>query len=417
MQAATVGRLTQSADTAQAVSTLTGAQSGGSGSSCSVQSLGTTANPARWQDNPEWSADLEYVWRNRTADARASLEQRARRFRKWAQQCEVIGETPALRVELLKSAEWCEHRARALAMARVDVVATCRTRWRTVACGCARVELQVGCDNPTLCEWCRRRHWRKWRHRITRSMKDHVKEARGEWSRSPGRRGMLPGVYLLTLTGPHSGDIAADRERMGKAWRRLTKTANAARWWSHYALTWEVTPGEDGQGHVHAHVACVSSWIPFDELHEAWRRAMPGARVLDVQAPNRARNQAGSAANYLAKYVTKGVDPSEMTGAKAGELLVAFRGKRKVTTSRHFWTRAQLRGCPKCGHSHRSVESPCSLQDIAPGAVLRSMVVRRKRLGVQEQFPPWMRRELHPPPLVVAPRPSRLNAPSRWVLP
>lgn len=114
--------------------------------------------------------------------------------------------------------------------------------------------------------------------------------------------------------------------------------------------------------------------------------------------------------------MTKGVDPEEFTGAKAGELLVAFRNRRKVSTSKKFWRDVKPK-CDCCGRDYRSVEAPCSLQDINPGAVLRSWVVRRKWLGVQEAFPPWMRREVHPPAMVVEAKPSKLNAPTRWVLP
>jgi hypothetical protein len=339
----------------------------------SVQSLGTTANPQSWQGNSEWVADMEYVWRSRTTEPARLLGVRARARRKMA--ADVLSDHPALAVTLLRSAEWAEHRARALSMGRSDIVATCRKRWRKVACRCGWKDITVGCDAPSLCEWCRKRHWRKWRHRITRSMDAHLRAARGAWNLH--RRGMLPGVYLLTLTGPHSGSLEIDRAAMGAAWRRLTKDAHAGRWWGAYALTWEVTPGKDGRGHLHAHVAVVSSWVPYDELHVAWSRAMPGARVLDVQAPNRRRNQAGSAANYLAKYVTKGIDPSVMSGQKAGEMLCAFRGKRKVTTSTHFW-KHQLGRCRSCGTAPRAVGAPCSLQEIAPAAVLRSMAERTR---------------------------------------
>lgn len=215
-------------------------------------------------------------------------------------------------------------------------------------------------------------------------MEMHVGAARASWKMH--RRGMMPGVYLLTLTGPHSGDLEVDRREMGNAWRSLTKDAHAANWWGAYALTWEVTNGRDGRGHLHAHVAVVSSWVPYDALHVAWARAMPGSRVLDVQAPSGARKQSGRAANYLAKYVTKGVDPTEMTGRKAGEMLCAFRGRRKVTTSRYFW-RPLHKVCKRCLSYHRLVGSPCALQDIAPGAVLRSFAERTRYRDI-DRIPP-----------------------------
>lgn len=241
----------------------------------------------------------------------------------------------------------------------------------TIACGCGRREYRVGCNQPQLCLRCRQVHSRRWRRRIVRAMDAHLRAARSRWSSTSG--GKRPGIYLITLTTPHSGDLEVDRRRMGEAWRRLSKEASYRRWWSAHALVYEATGGSSGEGHLHAHVAVVSSWVPYAELHEAWRRAMPGAEVLDVQAPGRARSGAGQAAQYLSKYVTKGVDPGEFSGRKAGELLVAFRGRRKVTTSKGFWTPLLCRqGCRSCGLAHRLVGAPVSLQTIAPGAVLRA---------------------------------------------
>lgn len=341
----------------------------------------------------EWQADLEYVWRMRMLAEIAKLDERAKRYRREAANLEERDEDDydtacaftrqqrrrraQQRIARLKAAQWAEYRARALALPRAEIVKTCRKRWRSIRCGCGTVELPVGCDNPQLCEWCRKRHWRKWRHRITRSMDIHLRAARASWNRYRDGR-MPPGIYLITLTGPHSGDIETDRIALGKAWERLRKTAHAERWWKTYALTWEVTKGESGTPHVHAHVAVISSWIPYEELHVAWRHAMPGALVLDVQAPQRTRNASGRAANYLAKYVTKGIEPSELTGRKAGELLVAFRNRRKVTTSSRFWHRVK-KDCPVCGQSHQQVGRPCSLQSIAPGAVLSAFA---ERVGV-----------------------------------
>jgi hypothetical protein len=309
------------------------------------------------------------VWRNRLEPERKRLEHRSRARKRAAKSTD----SPQLRVELMRSHEWAFERARAIAMTPSDRIGTCRKRYRKTKCACGEREILVGCDNPMLCSWCRHRHWRKWRHRITRSMDTHLRAARGAWNR--GRRGMLPGVYLVTLTAPHSGDLVTDRRVMGEAWRALSKVATKRGWWSAYAATWEVTPGSRGEGHLHLHLACIASWIPYQELHEAWRVAMPGARVLNVQAPKRGKNQAGRAANYLAKYVTKGIEPTEFSGAKAGEMLVAFRNKRKVTTSRHFWI-PRPRTCKTCGCQHRTIQAPCSLQDIAPGAVIRAASAR-----------------------------------------
>lgn len=333
----------------------------------SVQSLGTTAKLPSGFGNPEWSADLEYVFRIRTADELARLHGRAGVQRRAAR----AAATPYDRVAYSRSAEWHEHRARALSMPRAQIVNLCGKRWRKVECGCGVQDVPVGCDQTQLCETCRRTHWRRWRKRITRAMDAHLEGARRAWC-GPDRRGMRPGVYLVTFTMPHSGDVVLDRGRMYTAWRAITKIASARSWWGHFALTWEVTPGTRGDGHVHLHVAAISSWIPYDELREAWAAAMPGSIQPDVSAPKRSSKPAQSAADYLAKYVTKGVDPAVFTGQKAGELLVAFRGQRKVSTSIGFWVPIRDRdtACKVCGSLHRCLGAPSGLASVAPGSQL-----------------------------------------------
>jgi hypothetical protein len=373
----------------------------------SVLVLGTTAPAAKPLGNPEWVADLEYVWRSRTTRELARLGGRARAMRRAAADVERMrieyGRQdillPVMKVQALRSAEWAEARARALALSREQVVNTCDERWRSVACGCKRYEFRVGCDQPQLCARCRKRHAAKWWRRIASGMDAALRDERRCWYNTPShrRRGMLPGIYLITLTAPHSGDMVADRERVGCAVRKLLKHANKRDWWRTYALTWEATSGDDGLGHVHVHLAVISSWVPYttanvDEvqprrkgerrkarrgLHEVWMDAVPGAIQPDVSPPNRARNEAQSAGYYLAKYVTKGIDPDEFTGRKAGELLCAFRSRRKVSTSAGFWQRATPH-CESCQQPYRLTGAPCSLQDIAPGAVLASMSERTR---------------------------------------
>lgn len=334
-------------------------------------------------------------------DARARRSRRdARRLSQLAIEVEHVA-THTERAQLAqlagrarRSAEWAEARARSMALRRADVVASCGERWRAVGCGCRgpeghqrRVELRVGCDQPLLCGTCRRKHSRAWSSRITAGLDDAIRAARRAWYATPSssRRGMLPGVYLVTLTGPHTGDLVEDRRRMARALRKLTKHAHAHGWWSAYAATWEVTPGADGAGHMHVHLAAVSSWIPYTEqqtggargLHEAWREALPGACVVNVQPPRMRADNARSAGEYLAKYVTKGVEGAGFTGVKAGELLVALRGQRKVQTSEGFWRRREPR-CPCCRAVWQLVEAPCSMRELLPGAWLSAMAERSR---------------------------------------
>lgn len=191
----------------------------------------------------------------------------------------------------------------------------------------------------------------------------------------------------MTLTVPHSGSIVVDRKRLGDGWRALYKHAHASGWWSTYAATYEATPGTDGLGHVHLHVVLVSRWVPYGKLHEAWRAATPwlgdGPRVLDISASiddgNGRRRAVGDAdaASYVSKYVTKGIHPSEFTGQKAGELLVAFRGRRKVTTSAHFWR--PVSRCDTCASRFELRERPPGLAKHAAGACWRVLARHTQR--------------------------------------
>jgi hypothetical protein len=338
-----------------------------------------------------WWADVEHMWRVGTRAEQRRLSTRAHRLarrasnprstvtladqRKYPELALVGGELApeALRVAWARSARWASDRARAMAMARHDVLDACAQRWRTIRCDCGPRELPVGCAQVALCARCSVTYWRRWKKRIRGALELHTLGARKRWAARPAgeRSGMRPGIYLVTLTVPHDGGIAEQRAVLGRAWRGLTKIAHKYRWWSDYAATFEATPGSDGRGHVHLHVAAISSWIPYEELHAHWRRLAPGAVIVDVQAP-RADRTPKTAANYLAKYVTKGVEPSEFTGALAGELLVANRGKRRVLTSVDFWQLAPD-PCRVCGAWHRQTGVPVGLQAVAPAGVIRGL--------------------------------------------
>lgn len=442
----------------------------GSDAARSVLVLGTTAPASKSLGNREWVADLEHVWRVRTEPELDRLKRRARTMRRYAAS---VLETwkrehadeknddeqwcGGLRVKALRSAEWADERARAVAMSRQDIVNSCDERWRSIACGCKRYDVRVGCDQPQLCVKCRKRHASKWWRRIATGMDNALRSERRAWHNTPShrRRGMLPGIYLITLTAPHSDDMVKDRETIGAAVRKLLKHAQKHGWFRTYALTWEATGGVDSKGHVHVHLACVSSWIPYRRrevarddvdaerwdsespnarprpprigkrryatergLHDVWQQAIPGAIQPDVSPPNRERNEAQSAGYYLAKYVTKGIEPAEFTGAKAGELLCAFRNRRKVSTSAHFWADVAP-SCSECQQSYRLTESPCSLQDIAPDAVLRSHAVRHRwRLWSQDElFSPWETRAPDRPSVPRRERVNRMNRPTKWKLP
>lgn len=253
-------------------------------------------------------------------------------------------------------------RARSIAIEPHDRLSTCGKRFRTVRCACKVLKLPVGCDFK-LCSDCQRRKLRRVRRRLIRATKMHSSARGPRWR-----------WLLLTLTVRHSGDLHVDRERIVRGWRRL-------RQWLHrrfgkfpFALAWECTNGADGLGNIHAHVAAQWPWIDWNEVREAWLRAMEGhSSQIDIVA---ARKGGGGAAAYLAKYATKGVSPYALHPQIAAKFLAASYGKRTVYASHGFW-RPLLPECRCCGSPWESAEIPAPLVVASVMAVFTSTCRRR----------------------------------------
>lgn len=326
------------------------------------------------RQDAEWWAGVDAVWHARTADDVARLRRRARAARRRGREA-MADNALFSAVASERSAQWAEWRARSVALGRRDLVDTCGTRTLAVRCGCGPITLPVGCGIGMLCPRCSATTWRKWRRRIGTALTAHERAAVASWG-VRGGGGHRPGIFLITLTAPHSGDLVADRRRMAAAWRKLSKAASAGDWWGHHVVAWEATPGADGQGHVHLHAAVVSSWVPYVAVRDVWSRAV-GVSVAHVNfSPPRtaSRGTAYAAARYVAKYVSKGVQPDGMTAQKVGELLVAARNRRKVTTSTHFFRPVVRKPCRKCGVGHTLEALPAALVTAAPAACWRAFV-------------------------------------------
>lgn len=335
--------------------------------SCNLESRATSAKHLESQE--EWQASLEWVWRTGSRPRVDAWNRRARREKRAARG--VAADDHEGRAAARRRSEYAAARARALSMPRADVVGLCRQRFIRVACGCGWRDAVVGCGQVALCGWCRRRHWRRWRRRITRAVSMHLDAARAAW-RAAGSRGKRPRVYLVTLTGPAVGTLEERRAALARGLRALTNAASRGRWWSTYCAVWELTPGADGVGHPHLHVVAVSRWLPYEELHRVWRAAVPGALVLNVQTRDD-RGAASAAGNYASKYVTKGTLHGELTGQTAGRWMVVCYGKRRVTCARHFWRPSAVKGCRHCGGCVRLVAAPAGLAQLAAGKWLRAM--------------------------------------------
>lgn len=304
----------------------------------------------------EFWSDLDHQWEKLTRPTRQALRYRARRAAKLAK-C-MLPYNVGLAASYRGSQRWASSRATTMALKRSDVVSACGGRARTVRCACGDRLIPVGCDQTMLCGTCRARECNRRRKQIARGLDAALRASLQRWARG-GARGMRPEVQMMTCTIPHSGNLVDDRRRLGKAWRELYKRSRD--WMGAFAATWEATPGTAGDGHVHLHAAIVvDGFVPWSRVAHTWRKLVPGGLHPKFTRSQR-RDSAGACANYLAKYVTKGVETSEFTGEKAAELLVAFRGMRKVTTSAAFNVEHR-RPCDECGEFHVIAAQPVSFR-------------------------------------------------------
>jgi hypothetical protein len=261
-------------------------------------------------------------------------------------------------------ARWYRGRARALATPWTVRASVCgREVMGAVQLACLactwREARPVRCGLTGWCEPCARRFRGRVYQRIVQGLRRaHAAELR-RWHAMGRLRGKRPGVTLVTLTVSHSGSLANDRQTISRGWRRL-------RSWLHkldgrampYALAWELTPGRDGKGHVHAHVACLWPWRDLRALDREWQRATDGrGRCVDVSSATAAAraglirsSEPGAAASYVAAYIEGGgcsADVPEDMRAEWYRLLRA--GGRRYTTSAGLTASLETRAqCPCC---------------------------------------------------------------------
>lgn len=265
-------------------------------------------------------------------------------------------------------AHWHETRQAALGTPFVE---------RTQSCGHARLgAVDLGChacgevsSHPVACglrQWCpscSRRYRTSTRKRLARGLGIATRAARSAWSRAGRERGKRPELTLITLTVRHTGDLGADRSTIYDGWTALRK-----RLWHvdggalPYVMAWELTPGADGLGHVHAHIACVWPFRDLRALDAAWSDVTKGAgTTVDLVGPGRAAREAarrgrlrtdsvGNAASYLTAYVDAGGMSENVPESMAAAWLGSMRQKRTWHTSRGLQTqREPAAWTPCCG--------------------------------------------------------------------
>lgn len=275
---------------------------------------------------------------------------------------------PALGWSWAQRARWYLGRAYALERPWTDRANECGSDYLgAVALACMACAWQgprpVSCG---LVAWCNRddakRCGRRYRGRVYKRLVDGLRREHGRelaaWRAAGFRRGKRPSLTLVTLTVRHSGSIAQDRKTIQRGWERL-------RAWLHlvdgralpFALAWELTPGRDGLGHVHAHVATLWPFRDLRALDAEWSRATDGQGVnVDVLSASAAKRKGkirtaepGAAASYIAHYVDAGgVDPSTPLAMQAEWLRMLRRGARRYSTSEGLCGPPARPECPDC---------------------------------------------------------------------
>jgi len=220
-------------------------------------------------------------------------------------------------------------RADALSRPYVRKLARCSKRGVRVKCGCKgwRGVRAYTCRQHMLCETCQVARAR----RLGRRIREGLEAA---FASRPHEK-----LVLLTLTVRHSGSVDEDRDALARGWRAFYKRLNAAYGRFPYVGVWEVTPGTDGTGHVHAHVAVIWPWRDWGECREMWLQSCPESERITFVARRRdgLDSSPRSVAKYLSKYLSKGLQTAEFSPELRTRVVAMMYGQRSVFTSRRFW--------------------------------------------------------------------------------
>lgn len=217
----------------------------------------------------------------------------------------------------------------------------CGRKGVTLRCHCpgVRVIRPYGCRQHLTCEICRRRRAKRLGSRIRAGLETAIGAAPA---------GSM--IVLVTLTVRHSGDVVSDRRALADGWRGLYQRMHRRGWGRFpYVGVWEVTPGADGLGHVHAHLAVVWPWRDWGEVRELWLDACPQSERITFVAGRRdgRASDPRSVANYLGKYLAKGVQERGFDPVLRADVCAAAYQSRWVFTSRRFWI-PWVPLCPGC---------------------------------------------------------------------
>lgn len=210
------------------------------------------------------------------------------------------------------------------------------------------------CRDRHVCATCAKDAGRKTYARSIPAVERMVKQAFREWHARGRFEATRPVVRLLTLTVRHSGDLVHDRKVLEKGWVRhrawLAKTWNPRktphRTRMRFVRVWECTNGHDGLGHVHFHAVTVAPRYSYKAARAAWIGHTDGAST-QYDVTSIPKDNAKQAAQYLAKYVSKG--SAGLDGETAAAWWVASYARRALSTHRGCWLEKEPPHCQECG--------------------------------------------------------------------
>jgi hypothetical protein len=284
------------------------------------------------------------------------------------------------RADELNAAEHWSRRAQRLAVPFAERAAKCADEAGTVRMDCTTCGLvhtfRVGCKTRASCMPCALIWGRSRAKQVSGGIEGMLAGARREWREHGAPQKLEPAILLLTLTARDSGDLAADLAKMRESWPKLRAWLHArirASWARRlgcsrdevparlartpFALVWEATDGEAGQGHAHAHAAMVLPYVHVRALSAAWSGHLASvghaggghvqlSRDKRTGRVLRATSGAG-AARYLSKYVSKGVFSEDLSAENAAAWVRATYARRVLQASRGLLALGTER--PTCG--------------------------------------------------------------------
>lgn len=255
----------------------------------------------------------------------------------------------------LGGSPWHGARAHALERDLGVVAADCGTKYLVTMCNCTANERPALCGRYKFCETCLTKRRREQHVRMLKSLNSALQDNDGAK------------VYLCTITTWHSGSVAEDFRFLKKSIPEFLEYARGFGALGPYVYVYEMTNGDDGKGHVHAHIALLARWLDFKSSAETWstisaKHGRPETPERKLQKPDYRydrkgdpRRKTGEVASYLAShslpsYLNKLTESEGLTDEMLGEWIGATYGKRIVITSRRFWAENGPLICKCCNH-------------------------------------------------------------------